>query len=169
MAPGTRRRAGTRTGQAWGRVGQTGSVPPRRRISPALGRRAVAAWAAAEASGCADDLAKGQAFASPDDVATAVRFTLEELSVRAPGHTLEIRVPPFGVTQCLPGPRHTRGTPPNVIETDPGTWLALVVGRLSWDEAQFSGRVRASGARANLADWLPLELGDSGERDRLPG
>ncbi len=128
-----------------------------------MGRRAVAAWAAVEGSGRVDDSTTPRASVSPDDVATAVRFTLEELSVRAPGHTLEIRVPPFGVTQCLPGPRHTRGTPPNVIETDPDTWLALVLGRLSWEEAEFSGRVRASGARANLETWLPLDLG--GPRD----
>ena len=89
-------------------------------------------------------------------LATAVRYTLEELATRAPGHTLEVRVPPYGVTQCLAGPRHTRGTPPNVVETDAGTWLALVTGRLSWTNALAGGHVAASGERADLAEWLPL-------------
>ncbi len=67
-------------------------------------------------------------------------------------------MPPFGAVQCVAGPRHTRGTPPNVVETDAGTWLALVTGALAWGEAVGSGRVRASGLRADLADLLPLPL-----------
>lgn len=98
---------------------------------------------------------------SPDDVprpvlATAVRYTLEELAERAPGHSVEVRVPPFGVTQCIAGPRHTRGTPPNVVETDAATWLALATGRLDWPQALADARVRASGERADLSDVLPL-------------
>lgn len=89
-------------------------------------------------------------------VATAVRYTLEELSARAPGHALEVRVPPHGAVQCLPGPRHTRGTPPGVVETDPATWLRCAVGEFSWVEAIHSGLVRASGSRADLSAWLPL-------------
>jgi hypothetical protein len=67
-----------------------------------------------------------------------------------------VRVPPFGVTQCVEGPRHTRGTPPNVVETDADTWLALVTGTKQWAEAVDSGVVRASGQRADLRDLLPL-------------
>jgi len=89
-------------------------------------------------------------------IAMATRFLLEELAVIAPGNTVEVRVPPFGATQCVQGPRHTRGTPPNVIETDPETWVMLAVGRLPWEEARAQSRVTASGARANLDGILPL-------------
>lgn len=89
-------------------------------------------------------------------LATAVRYALEELTARAPGHTVEVRVPPFGVTQCVEGPRHTRGTPPNVVETDAATWLSLVTGRTTWREAVASARVSASGERADLSGCLPL-------------
>jgi len=89
-------------------------------------------------------------------VATAVRYLLEELAAVAPGATLEMRVPPFGATQCIAGPRHTRGTPPNVIETDPQTWIALAMGDLRWEDALAAGRVTASGSRADLAGLLPL-------------
>ena len=91
------------------------------------------------------------------DLATAVRFTLEELAARAPGGSVEVRVPPFGAVQCVEGPRHTRGTPPNVVETDARTWLSLATGRLSWADAVAAGGVRASGARAaEVAQHLPL-------------
>lgn len=89
-------------------------------------------------------------------VATAVRFLLEELAERAPGNSVEVRVPPFGVTQCIAGPRHTRGTPPNVIEADPMSWVALATGALDWDSALATARVRASGHRARLDGLLPL-------------
>ena len=92
-----------------------------------------------------------------EDVATAVRFTLEELAILAPGRSVEVRVPPFGATQCVPGPVHRRGTPPSVVETDPATWLAIAVGELAWADAVESGRVRASGERAALGQWLPLD------------
>lgn len=119
-------------------------MPGRRRTDPAVGRGALTTWRG-------DPEAADRA-----TIATAVRFSLEELASRAPGHTLEVRVPPFGVTQCLPGPRHTRGTPPNVIETDPATWLALVVGATTWAEEIARGSVLASGERADLGDHLPL-------------
>ncbi len=119
-------------------------MPPRRRTDPDAGRAAVRAWQA-----------------DPDGVpratlAAAVRWSLEELARRAPGNATEVRVPPFGAVQCVAGPRHTRGTPPNVVEADPATWLALVTGRLSWADAVVSGRVRASGSRADLSALLPL-------------
>jgi len=94
--------------------------------------------------------------APPATVATAVRFSLEELAARAPGRTLEVRVPPYGAVQCVEGPRHTRGTPPNVIETDARTWLDLVTGRVDWVSALAGGAVHASGQRATLAGHLPL-------------
>jgi hypothetical protein len=93
---------------------------------------------------------------SRSTLATAVRYTLEEVTARAPGNSVEVRVPPFGVTQCVEGPRHTRGTPPNVIECDAATWLAMVSGRLSWADAVEAGRVAASGLRADLSRLLPL-------------
>ncbi len=89
----------------------------------------------------------------------AVRYSLGLLEQRAPGRTVEVRVPPFAAVQCVPGPRHTRGTPPNVIETDPVTWLDLAAGRLNWTAAVAAGRVRASGQRADLSAYLPLTRG----------
>lgn len=89
-------------------------------------------------------------------VATAVRFLLEELAERAPGNSVEVRVPPFGAAQCLAGPRHTRGTPPNVVEMDPHTWILLAAGRLDWATAHAKARVLASGSRTDLSGILPL-------------
>ena len=81
---------------------------------------------------------------------------MEELASRAPGRTLEVRVPPYGAVQCVEGPRHTRGTPPNVIETDARTWLNLVTGQEDWASSVSGGAVHASGLRATLAEYLPL-------------
>jgi hypothetical protein len=86
----------------------------------------------------------------------AVRYTLGLLAERAPGRTVEVRIPPFAAVQCVPGPRHTRGTPPNVVETDPLTWLDLAAGRLDWAAAVASGRLRASGQRADISGYLPV-------------
>ncbi|MFD2763906.1 sterol carrier family protein [Micromonospora eburnea] len=86
----------------------------------------------------------------------AVRALLAVLAERAPGRSVEVRVPPYGAVQCVAGPRHTRGTPPNVVEMDPATWLALAVGRLSWADAVTEGRVRVSGTRADISGHLPL-------------
>ncbi|MEQ4521028.1 sterol carrier family protein [Pseudarthrobacter sp. B907] len=115
----------------------------RRRIALDEGRAALAAWLEADA-------------VPRNTLATAVRYTLEEVTARAPGNSVEVRVPPFGVTQCVEGPRHTRGTPPNVIECDAATWLAMVTGRLSWADAVDAGTVAASGLRADLSRLLPL-------------
>lgn len=89
---------------------------------------------------------------------SAVRFLLLTLEVHAPGRSVEVRVPPVAAVQCVEGPRHTRGTPPNVIETDPLTWFRLATGRIGWPEAMESGSIRASGPRADLARYLPLNL-----------
>ncbi|MCG3749848.1 MULTISPECIES: sterol carrier family protein [unclassified Amycolatopsis] len=90
------------------------------------------------------------------ELAAAVRATLRTLAQDAPGHTVEVRVPPYAAVQCIEGPRHTRGTPPNVVETDPRTWLELATGLLDWDDALGAARVTASGSRADLAHWLPV-------------
>ena len=89
-------------------------------------------------------------------LALAVRYTLQLLAEQAPGGTVEVRVPPHGAVQCIEGPKHTRGTPPNVVETDASTWLALATGALSWADARGAGRVHASGQRADLAAVLPV-------------
>ncbi|WP_344246841.1 sterol carrier family protein [Isoptericola hypogeus] len=118
-------------------------MPARRRTEPAAGRAAVAAWLRGDAARA--------------DVTAAVRFTLEELADIAPGNAVEVRVPPAGAVQAVAGPRHTRGTPPNVVETDVETWLGLATGRLPWSEAVSAGRVRASGERSDLSGLLPLQ------------
>jgi len=87
---------------------------------------------------------------------TAVRFLLEELADRAPGNSVEVRVPPLGAVQCIEGPRHTRGTPPNVVELTPDLWLALALGQIDWSAALATGGLVASGVRADLEALLPL-------------
>jgi hypothetical protein len=89
-------------------------------------------------------------------LAAAVRLSLRTLAELAPGNSVEVRVPPFAAVQCVAGPRHTRGNPPNVVETDPRTWLELATGRLSWADAVTAGRVTASGTRADLSGLLPI-------------
>jgi hypothetical protein len=91
-----------------------------------------------------------------DDRALTKHY-LALLAQRAPGRSVEVRVPPYAAVQCIEGVRHTRGTPPAVIETDPETWLALATGRLTWRDAVDGGRVRASGERTDLSAHLPLE------------
>jgi hypothetical protein len=132
----------------WGMgVGRQNGGMVRARIDDGVGRQAVRAYAA-DAAG-----------ASRDIRALAVRYTLQLLSEEANGNTLEVRVPPFGAVQCIAGPRHTRGTPPNVVETDAATWLSLATGALSWVDGLATGRIHASGQRADLAAHLPLPLG----------
>lgn len=90
------------------------------------------------------------------ELAAAVRLSLRTLEQIAPGNSVEVRVPPFAAVQCVTGPRHTRGTPPNVVETDARTWLLLAAGRLTWSEALDRGALTASGTRADISQWLPL-------------
>src|SRR5512139_279670 len=87
----------------------------------------------------------------------AVRHLLDRLVAVAPGRSVEVRVPPFAAVQCVEGTRHTRGTPPNVVEMDARTWIELAVGRMTWSDAVDQVRVRASGSRADLSAHLPLE------------
>lgn len=89
-------------------------------------------------------------------VGAAVKTTARWLAQQVPGRSVELRVPPHVAVQCIEGPRHTRGTPPNVVETDAATWLRLATGRLTWDDAVAEGRVTASGNRADLSASLPL-------------
>ena len=86
----------------------------------------------------------------------AVKTTARWLAQHVPGRSVELRVPPHVAVQCIEGPRHTRGTPPNVVETDAATWLRLATGQLPWDVAVAEGRVTASGNRADLSAHLPL-------------
>lgn len=114
----------------------------KRRIDPDAGRAAVRAW-----QGGADDR---------QTTATAVRYLLEQLATDHEGNSVEVRVPPFGATQAIEGPRHTRGTPPNVVETDAATWLALATGTVAWDAVLAEARISASGTRADLSSVLPI-------------
>lgn len=116
----------------------------RRKIDVARGVAAVRQWATEPEA------------ASRNVRATAVRYSLEELASLAPGRSVEVRVPPFGVTQVIEGTVHTRGTPGAVVETDAATWLLLITGQLLWHDAVQSGSVVASGQRTDLSWLLPL-------------
>jgi hypothetical protein len=89
-------------------------------------------------------------------VGAAVKTSARWLAQQVPGRSVEVRVPPHVAVQCVEGPRHTRGTPPNVVETDAATWLRLVTGRVTWGDAVAAGQVAASGNRADLSEFLPL-------------
>ena len=92
----------------------------------------------------------------PDDEAMAVRYTLQLLRQKAPGSSVEVRVPPWGAVQAIEGPSHTRGTPPAVVEMTPEVWLSVATGTRSFDDALADGSIHASGERSNLTGWLPL-------------
>lgn len=85
-----------------------------------------------------------------------MRYTLQLLAEKVPGHAVEVRVPPFGAVQCVEGPGHTRGTPPNVTEMPAELWLGLATGHLSWDAALATGKLHASGVRADVSFALPV-------------
>lgn len=122
----------------------------RQKADPAKTRQAVLAVA---------DWLRDPSRAAPDreSLAAAVRLTARTLAAAAPGASVEVRIPPFAAVQCVAGPRHTRGTPSNVVETDPRTWLLLVTGMLSFPEAKAAGGLSLSGSRAGeIEHWLPL-------------
>ncbi|AOW93423.1 hypothetical protein BFN03_14300 [Rhodococcus sp. WMMA185] len=125
-------------------------MPSRRAVDPAEFRAAVASvgpWLRGETD---------EVPARPQ-LAAAVRLSARTLEQVAPGSSVEVRVPPFVAVQCIEGPRHTRGTPPNVVETDPRTWLLLVTGLVEFDDANAGGVLTASGSRAGeISHWLPL-------------
>jgi hypothetical protein len=106
-----------------------------------------------------DDLARATGLDVALDrqaLAAATRLLADALAAKAPGNSVEVRVPPYAAVQCVEGPRHTRGTPPNVVETDPRTWIRLATGRLRWSEALAAAAVSASGERADLTPYLPV-------------
>jgi Bacterial SCP ortholog len=125
-------------------------MPPRRAVDPAQTRSAVLAVA---------PWLRDETLPEPsrDQLAAAVRLTARTLATLAPGASVEVRIPPFVAVQCISGPQHRRGTPPNVVETDARTWLLLVSGLLSVPDAAGTGRLQLSGSRAaEVATWLPL-------------
>ncbi len=129
----------------------------RARVDDEVGRAAIATVRAIQEQRGGD--AAGATLGASVDrstLALAVRYSLQLLAERAPGGTVEVRVPPYAAVQCIEGPKHTRGTPPNVVETDAATWLALALGTISWTEARSAGRVHASGQRADLSGVLPV-------------
>ncbi len=107
-----------------------------------------------------EEVAVALARRTPADDKLLTKHFLAVLAERAPGRSVEVRVPPYAAVQAIPGVRHTRGTPPAVVETDVATWLALATGELTWDAAVAAGRVVASGERAELTPYLPL-VGDA--------
>ena len=122
----------------------------RRSVDPAKTRAAVSAVAA----WLRDD---GRPEPGRAELGDAVRLTARTLAAIAPGASVEVRVPPFVAVQCISGPEHRRGNPPNVVETDPRTWLLLATGLLEVADAAASGALRLSGARAGeIAGLLPL-------------
>lgn len=116
---------------------------------------AIAAWIAAASPEAAR--AAGIAQPSRSQLADAVRHTARLLAADAPGHSVELRVPPFVAVQCIEGPRHTRGVPPNVVEASPHAWLRLATGHSNWDELVAQADTTASGTRAGeIAQWMPI-------------
>ena len=109
----------------------------------------VAEWQAALATVLDGD-------AERNAVATAVRGLLQDLAARYPGNAVEVRVPPYGAVQCVEGPGHTRGTPPNVVELQADAFLELAVGRAGWEALRQAGRISASGARSDIGGLFPL-------------
>lgn len=101
---------------------------------------------------------RGGVAATPAAMRHVVRTLADELAATHPGRSVEVRIPPFAAVQCIPGPRHTRGTPPNVVETDPATFVGLACGFVDWLDAVADGRVSASGERSDLGAFLPLDV-----------
>jgi hypothetical protein len=125
-------------------------MAPRRTADPTKTREAVSALA---------DWLRDEATPAPDRnvLAEAVRLTARTLAAQAPGASVEVRIPPFVAVQCISGPRHTRGNPPNVVETDPRTWLLLATGLATMADVAANGALQSSGSRAGeIADWLPV-------------
>lgn len=120
------------------------------KIPDASGRAAVTRVSEAIALGAAPDR---------PELALATRWLLQRLENQSPGNSVEVRVPPFGAIQFVAGPRHTRGTPPNVVEMDALTFVALTGGTLAWAAGVAAGVIHASGIRSDLSEFFPLPLG----------
>jgi hypothetical protein len=114
----------------------------RRKIANAQGLEAIQAFL--------------EGLASDEQLATAVRFLLEELGTKYPGNSVEVRIPPYGAVQCIEGPSHSRGTPANVVELDPESFVALALGRMSFEDLMSAGKLTASGNRSDLAGLFPI-------------
>ena len=112
----------------------------KKQIAKAEGEKALAAYLAG----------------SEPSLATATRYLLQELAALYPGGSVEVRVPPFGAVQCVDGLSHTRGTPPNLVELEPKTFIELATGKASFAELKAAGRLRASGTRSDLTDLFPI-------------
>lgn len=111
----------------------------------------------ADPKAVADALGRFRAGEADDaDLRLLTKHLLALLVVKAPGGAVEVRVPPYAVAQCVGGTRHTRGTPPAVVEADPATWIAVATGDLDWHEAERDARLIASGERSDLSAWLPV-------------
>lgn len=121
-----------------------------------MARRKISAGIGIAALDTVLKLVDGEETPDRNTMATAVRYLLEELAERFPGNTLEVRVPPYGAVQCVEGPKHTRGTPPNVVELTPDAWILLAVGCIDWENLPTKHKVSASGTRATLAGMVPL-------------
>jgi hypothetical protein len=104
--------------------------------------------------------------AAPSDLRLLTKHLLALLVAKAPGGAVEVRVPPYAVAQCVEGTRHTRGTPPAVVEMDADTWIALAVGDLDWAAGEEAGRLRASGERSDLRALLPVQPPSGGAPGR---
>jgi hypothetical protein len=114
----------------------------RRKIAKAKGQDAIQAYL--------------ESLASPEQLATAVRFLLEELGTNHPGNSVEVRIPPYGAVQCIAGPSHSRGTPANVVEMDPTSWVSLAIGKITFEVLLEQGKLSASGNRSDLAGLFPI-------------
>ena len=117
-----------------------------RTIPQADGERVLSRWLSDRSGVLADR----------DDLALAVRFSLQLLREKAPGRSVEVRIPPYGAAQVVEGPTHTRGTPPAVVEAEPETWLEVIIGQKSFAEAVGEGTIQLSGLRTDLQGFLPL-------------
>jgi len=115
---------------------------PRRKIPAESGQQAIISYQAGSAS--------------PEQIAMAVRYLLQELAIKHPGSAVEVRVPPLGAIQCLEGPSHSRGTPANVVELGPEPFLELALGKVSFQQLLAEGLLSASGNRSNLTDLFPI-------------
>jgi len=114
----------------------------RRKITQPKGQEAIQAYLEGSANSAS--------------LATAVRFLLEELGSNHPGNSVEVRIPPYGAVQCIEGPSHSRGTPANVVEMDPASWIELALGKITFEHLLLEGKLTASGNRSDLAGLFPI-------------
>ena len=114
----------------------------RRKIAKAQGLEAIQAYL--------------EGSVSNEQLATAVRFLLEELGTKYPGNSVEVRIPPYGAVQCIEGPSHSRGTPANVVELDTESFVALALGRISFEDLMSKSKLTASGNRSDLTGLFPI-------------